>query len=67
MTDTPLMSQAENTPKASTLLAAMWAAEGNADEAETAIRADLETGALLLTGNFRGREAEIAKAPPGEN
>lgn len=57
------MSQAENTPETSTLLAAMWAAEGTAAEAEKAIRADLESGALLLTGNFKGREREIAKAP----
>ena len=57
------MSATENTPKASTLLAAMWAAEGTAAEAEKAIRADLEKGALKLTGNFRGREREIAKDP----
>lgn len=53
----------EGTPKASTLLAAVWATEGTADAVEIAIRADLVSGALTLTGNFRGREREIAKAP----
>ncbi len=61
------MSQAEKTPKSSTLLAAMFAQTGTADEAETAIRADLESGALRLTGNFKGREREIAKAPGPDN
>lgn len=55
------MSQAETTPKASTLLIAMWSTEGTAVAVESEIRADLESGALELTGNFRGREREIAQ------
>ena len=40
-----------------TLLAAMWEAGGDAD----AIRERLESGDLQLTGNFKGRELEIAR------
>jgi len=38
-----------------TLLAAMWEAGGN----EAEIVARLESGDLELTGNFKGREAEL--------
>ncbi len=41
----------------STLLAAMWESGGNVEE----IIADLESGKLQLTGNFKGRELEIAR------
>lgn len=36
----------------------MWSARGN----EARIVSDLEAGRLKLTGNFKGREREIAKA-----
>jgi hypothetical protein len=39
-----------------TLLAAVWENGGNVEE----IRARLESGDLVLTGNFKGQEAEIA-------
>ncbi len=39
-----------------TLLAAVWESGGNVEE----IRARLESGDLILTGNFKGQEAEIA-------
>lgn len=41
----------------STLLAAIWERGGNFEE----ITADLESGKLQLTGNFKGRELEIAR------
>jgi hypothetical protein len=40
-----------------TLLNAIWNADGNADE----IIARLESGEIELTGNFKGREREIAR------
>ena len=40
-----------------TLLRAMWESGGNVEE----IAADLESGELELTGNFKGRELEIAR------
>ena len=39
-----------------TLLAAVWENGGNVED----IRARLENGELILTGNFKGQEAEIA-------
>ncbi len=41
----------------STLLAAMWESGGDAE----AILARLESGDLQLTGNFKGREAEMVR------
>ena len=35
----------------------MWESGGNVEE----ITADLESGKLQLTGNFKGRELEIAR------
>ena len=42
----------------STLLAALWAVE--AETAEEVTREALKAGAIKLTGNFRGREREVA-------
>jgi hypothetical protein len=44
-----------------TLLAAMWDTDGDADKAAAEVIARLESGNLQLTGNFKGREAEIAR------
>ncbi len=44
-----------NTPKKTTLLAAMWAAEGDQD----AVLDALESGDIELTGNFKGHEKDI--------
>lgn len=52
--------------RSETLLAALWA-EPNPAEAEARVRADLRAGALQLTGNFRGREAEVAEAEVAED
>jgi hypothetical protein len=43
-----------------TLLAAMWDTDGDAESATSEIVARLESGKLQLTGNFKGHEAEIA-------
>jgi hypothetical protein len=42
-----------------TLLEAMWNTDGDADSAAAEITARLESGSLVLTGNFKGREAEL--------
>lgn len=47
---------ASTVPTKSTLLEALWKAEGN----EGKVRSDLKEGRLQLTGNFKGREAEVA-------
>ena len=44
-------------PTNSTLLAAVWASGGDED----AVRGQLTNGELLLTGNFKGRESEVAE------
>lgn len=41
----------------STLLQALWLNGGDEEETREALKA----GALKLTGNFRGREAEVAE------
>jgi hypothetical protein len=53
-----------------TLLAEMWHVRGDSE----VIISRLESGDLILTGNFRGREQEIASqarneeaSPPGES
>ena len=43
-----------------TLLASIWAAEGSEEEALAEILEKLESGELLLAGNFKGAEAEMA-------
>lgn len=52
-------------PRRATLLATMFATEGTADEAAAAVAADLATGSLELTGNFKGHEREIAAQARG--
>jgi hypothetical protein len=42
-----------------TLLEAMWNADGDAETAAADVTARLKSGALVLTGNFKGREAEL--------
>ncbi len=42
-----------------TLLDAMWNTGGDADSAAAEITERLESGRLVLTGNFKGREAEL--------
>jgi hypothetical protein len=42
-----------------TLLDAMWNTDGDADSAAADVAARLKSGALVLTGNFKGREAEL--------
>jgi hypothetical protein len=42
-----------------TLLNAIWNTDGNAESVTDEIRARLESGSLVLTGNFKGREAEL--------
>ena len=43
----------------STLLAAIWATDG--DDAAEKVRAQLESGDLVLTGNFRNEPASYWK------
>ena len=42
-----------------TLLEAVWNADGDAETVAAQITARLESGKLQLTGNFKGREAEL--------
>ena len=42
-----------------TLLDAMWNTDGDAETAAAEITKRLESGRLVLTGNFKGREAEL--------
>jgi hypothetical protein len=42
-----------------TLLEAMWNADGDAETVTADVTARLKSGALVLTGNFKGREAEL--------
>jgi hypothetical protein len=42
-----------------TLLDAVWNADGDAETVVSEITARLENGSLILTGNFKGREAEL--------
>jgi hypothetical protein len=42
-----------------TLLDAMWNTDGDADSAAAEIVSRLKSGSLVLTGNFKGREAEL--------
>jgi hypothetical protein len=48
-----------------TLLEAMWNADGDAETVAADVTARLKSGALVLTGNFKGREAELT-AEPGD-
>ena len=48
-----------------TLLEAMWNTDGDEETAAAAITARLDSGRLVLTGNFKGREAELT-AEPGD-
>jgi hypothetical protein len=43
----------------STLLEAIWNADGDAETVAAEITERLESGRLTLTGNFKGREAEL--------
>ncbi len=43
-----------------TLLEAVWNADGDAETVVAQVTARLESGNLQLTGNFKGHEAEIA-------
>ena len=46
-----------------TLLEAVWNADGDAETVAAQVTARLESGNLQLTGNFKGHEAEfIAEA-----
>jgi hypothetical protein len=48
-----------------TLLDAMWNTDGDAKTAAAEIAARLDSGRLVLTGNFKSREAELT-AEPGD-
>lgn len=41
--------------EANTMLSALWESDGD----EAAVVADLDSGKLTLTGNFKGREHEV--------
>jgi hypothetical protein len=43
----------------------MWNTDGDAETAAASIIDRLESGRLILTGNFKGREAELT-AEPGD-
>jgi len=42
-----------------TLLDAVWNADGDAETVAAEITERLDSGRLVLTGNFKGREAEL--------
>lgn len=48
-----------------TLLETIWNTEGTEDEVVAETAEALATGALVLTGNFRGHETEIAEQVKG--
>lgn len=52
-----LSDMTKTTPTGTTLLAALWASKGNV----APVLQGLETGALYLTGNFKGREAQVVR------
>lgn len=49
-----------------TLLASIWETEGSEEEALEEILEKLESGELVLAGNFKGAEAEMAEGARAE-